>query len=176
MLNTPGLKAGEEIDLERFSLFPIRVACWNRLVFACLDPGAPDLLDWLGDIVQIAARFPSNNTMDYQGEILKTGALNWKAYADNSCEGYHVGMVHRNLGESMGREKVDIQAYPKGEFVGFDVSYNPRRGDQTRAGRGFWIYKFPGLLLHFSEYSCNVESVITSAWCTGIWANRWGAR
>jgi len=163
LLKTPGLKSGEEIDLEEFSLFPIRIACWNQMVFACLDSEAPDLLDWLGDIVPRSARFPVNNTMEYHGEIVKTGAFNWKTYGDNSCEGYHVSRVHRNLGDSMEREDFNIKPYQNGEFVGFDVSYSSKLGDQTRDGKGFWVYKFPGLLLHFSEHACNAESVIPIA-------------
>jgi hypothetical protein len=42
--------------------------------------------------------------------------------------------------------------------VGFDVTYGDGK-DESRAGKGFWIYKFPGLLLHFAEYSFNAESV-----------------
>ena len=163
LLKTPGLKADEDIDYSMFSLFPIRVACWNQLVFVCLDESAPDLQDWLGDIVPIASRFPDNASMSYLGEVEKKGALNWKAYGDNSCEGYHVGMVHKALGDSVGREKVEILPYENGEFVGFDVSYTSTAGDLTRDGKGFWIYKFPGLLLHFSEYSFNVESVFPLA-------------
>jgi len=163
LLKTPGLKAQEEIDYAEFSLFPIRVACWNQLVFICLDDSAPELLDWLGDIVPIAARFPANESMSYLGEVEQSGDLNWKAYGDNSCEGYHVGMVHKVLRGSLERETVQIKPYENGEFVGFDVTYEAAGGDKTRDGKGFWIYKFPGLLLHFSEFSFNVESVIPMA-------------
>jgi choline monooxygenase len=163
LLKTPGLKSQQDIDYSMFSLFPIRVASWNRLVFVCLDDSAPELLDWLGDIVPIASRFPDNASMSYLGEVDKTGALNWKTYGDNSCEGYHVGMIHKSLGASVGTEKVEILPYERGEFVGFDVSYTSTAGDQTRDGKGFWIYKFPGLLLHFSEFSFNAESVFPLA-------------
>ena len=163
LLKTPGLKAQEEIDYTNFSLFPVRVACWNQMVFACLDDEAPDLLDWLGDIVPIAADFPTNASMSYLGDVDKYGDLNWKTYADNSCEGYHVGMVHKVLGGSLDRETVEIKPYENGEFIGFDVTYEATGGDHTRDGKGFWIYKFPGLLLHFSEFSFNVESVVPLA-------------
>jgi phenylpropionate dioxygenase-like ring-hydroxylating dioxygenase large terminal subunit len=96
--------------------------------------------------------------MDYDGDVSKTAQCNWKAYGDNSCEGYHVGMVHQALGSSMQRESVQIDSYANGQFVGFDVTYGAGM-DQSRAGKGFWIYKFPGLLLHFAEYSFNAESV-----------------
>ena len=98
--------------------------------------------------------------MQYDNEVIKTGKANWKTYGDNSCEGYHVGMVHKALGSSMLRESVSIGNYENGEFVGFEVNYSARGEDQSRAGKGFWIYKFPGLLLHFADFTFNAESVI----------------
>ena len=58
----------------------------------------------------------------------------------------------------MQRESVKIDAYENGHFVGFDVSYESG-ADDSRAGKGFWIYKFPGLLLHFAEFAFNAETV-----------------
>lgn len=172
LLKTPGLKADEEIDYSKFSLFPIRVSSWNQMVFVCLDDAAPDLTTWLGDIVDIAEQYPSNASMSFLGAVEKPGSVNWKAYGDNSCEGYHVGMVHKNLGASMQRETVEIDAYETGEFIGFDVKYEATGGDHTRDGKGFWIYKFPGLLLHFAEYSFNVESVLPLS-ANSIELRRW---
>jgi len=159
LLKTPGLRRDEEINYSQFSLFPIRVECWNSMIFVCLDEHSSDLRDWLGDVVKIAEAFPTNTSMSFLDEVEVTGKANWKAYGDNSCEGYHVGMVHKDLGDSMLREKVKIDGYANGEFVGFDVSYEASGGDHTRDGKAFWIYKFPGLLLHFGEYSFNAESV-----------------
>ena len=160
LLKTPGLRRDEDIDYEKFSLFPIRVECWNKMIFVCLDDEAVDLQTWLGDIIDIAKDFPANAAMSFLDAVEKPGRVNWKAYGDNSCEGYHVGMVHKNLGDSMQRETVVIKAYENGGFVGFDVTYEATGGDQTRDGKGFWIYKFPGLLLHFSDFAFNVESVV----------------
>lgn len=163
LLKTSGLEDGEITDAAAMGLLPIRVACWNGLVFACLDPDGDSLEDWLGDIPGIARGFPRVEKMTYQGEVSKFGDANWKTYGDNSCEGYHVGMVHRALGSSMLRESVSIDNYSNGEFVGFDVDYSGKGEDQSRAGRGFWIYKFPGLLLHFADYAFNAEVVIPLA-------------
>ena len=160
LLKTPGLKASEEIDYEQFSLFPVRVESWNQLVFICLDDKGPGLTEWLGDIIDIASAYPANTEMSYLREARHSGAVNWKAYGDNSCEGYHVGMVHTALGGSVGNEEVVIKGYENGEFIGFDVTYHASGGDNTRDGKGFWVYKFPGLLLHFSEFAFNVETVI----------------
>lgn len=155
----PGLEVGTDIDPAKFSLYPVRVETWNGLVFACLDEAAPDLITWLGDIVDIAKDYPAIPDMSFTGEFAHEGRANWKNYSDNSCEGYHVGFVHKGLGATVADDKIEIRPYENGAFVGFDVTYEASAADPTRHGRGFWIYKFPCLLLHFAEYSFNCERV-----------------
>jgi len=163
LLSTPGLKPDQDIDYNKFALIPIRVEIWNDILFACLDENAPTLTEWLGDIVSIAKTFPKNQDMTPSGEITKQGNVNWKTYGDNSCEGYHVGMVHTSLREAVGGTEIDIKGYDNGQFVGFDVTYTQTEADHSRSGKGFWIYKFPGMLMHFSEYSFNAEVVMPTA-------------
>ncbi len=156
----PGIALGQDFDPADFSLFPLRVATWNGLVFACLDPATADLESWLGEITEIAAGFPAIAAMNYHGDLRREGKTNWKAYGDNSCEGYHVKLVHQGLGKTLTNETVEIRPYEKGRFVGFDVTYSPSPADPSRHGKGFWIYKFPGWLLHFSDYAFNMEVVV----------------
>ena len=154
----PGFSPGADFDLADYGLLPVRVAQWNRLVFACLDEAAPDLEHWLGDILEIARDFPPLAGMVFAEEDSTEGAANWKTYGDNSVEGYHLASVHKDLTQAVGRETVEIAPYENGQFVGFKVTYDdPGAGGR---GRGFWIYKFPGLLLHFSDFAFNLESVI----------------
>ncbi|MEM7294322.1 MAG: aromatic ring-hydroxylating dioxygenase subunit alpha, partial [Pseudomonadota bacterium] len=102
--HAPGLKSGVDLEFESLGLFAIKVACWNGLVFASLDDDPPHLEDWLGDIVYIAQDFPRIDELEFDDHIENIGQANWKAYGDNSCEGYHVGMVHKALGKSVGRD------------------------------------------------------------------------
>ncbi len=162
LLKTPGFADGEIADRAAMGLLALRVECWNGLVFVCLDESAPDLETWLGEITAIATTFAPTSAMRYDGEAQKSARCNWKTYGDNSCEGYHVGMVHQALGSSMQRESVRLETFDNGEFIGFDVSYGAG-DDSSRAGKGYWIYKFPGLLLHFADYAFNAETVLPLA-------------
>ncbi len=171
LLKAPGFDAGEIADAGTMGLLGVRVDSWNGLVFVCLDDETADLETWLGDIVGIAAAYAPTTAMNYDGEASKEARCNWKTYGDNSCEGYHVGMVHRALGSSMQRESVELETYDNGEFVGFDVTYSAG-DDDSRAGKGFWIYKFPGLLLHFADYAFNAETVLPLA-VDSIQLRRW---
>ena len=154
----PGFAASDGFDPAEFGLVPLRVESWNGLVFVCLDEAAPGLVSWLGEIAAVAERFAPLSALRFFREDAVEGAANWKTYGDNSAEGYHLPFVHRGLSRALDKAKTTIAAYPDGKFVGFDVRY--RDEDGRDAGPGFWIYKFPGLLLHFSERGFNLERVI----------------
>lgn len=168
--NAHGLN--DRINRNDYPLFPVRVESWNGMVFVTLSDTAPTVIDWLGDIIAISERFPPADEMDSHGVVNKSSPVNWKCYADNACEGYHVGLVHKSLDSALGNGEVVIDSYDNGDFVGFDVTYSGSEDDPGRHGKGFWIYKFPGLLLHFSEYSFNAESVVPLA-VDAIEVRRW---
>jgi choline monooxygenase len=155
----PGIPAGAGLDPRETTLFGVRVDVWNSLVFACLAPNGPSLVDWLGAIPGIAEAFPAVADMDFIGAVNREGDANWKGYSDNSCEGYHVAQVHKGLSAAVSRDRMTVRPYERGQFVGFDVHYQGAAEDRTPRGRAFWIYKFPCLLLHFSGRALNVERV-----------------
>jgi choline monooxygenase len=153
LINAPGFSGIEHSD---FSLIPIRVDSWNGLVFACLDPEVESLESWLGDINQIANGFPSVTEMSFASVRSNNCDANWKNYSDNSAEGYHLGTIHPGLNHSLVKNQTRIEAHANGKFVGFEVVYRGTHVDSP----GYWIYKFPGMLMHFSMEGFNIERVI----------------
>lgn len=150
----PGLSECPKIGLN-----PIAVREWNGLVFANADPTRDDLASWLGAVREIADTYPALDRMTYIGTVETTGRCNWKLYGDNSCEGWHVPFIHQTLKDNAAGEDVAITCHEDGAFVLFDVRYRPSTADPTRHGQAHWIYKFPGLLLHFARHTINVETV-----------------
>ena len=47
----------DDFSLAEYGLAPVRLATWQGFVFVSLDPDAPPLLDWLGDLVPHLERF-----------------------------------------------------------------------------------------------------------------------
>lgn len=151
LLQAPGFDP--DMDKSEYGLLPVRVETWNHLVFACLDAEAPDLQDWLGDIVDIARNYPSVEQMEFETICRNQCSANWKTYSDNSAEGYHLSSIHGELDRSLEAGKTRIRAHEHGKFVGFEVIY------KDDGSPGHWIYKFPGLLMHFSQNSINIEVI-----------------
>ena len=75
---------------------------------------------------------------------------------EGGLKGFH--NVCRHRAGPMVRDELKIAAYENGAFVGFDVCYQAPEGRGT--SRGFWVYKFPALLMHFSETSFNLEQIV----------------
>jgi len=155
----------------RSGLLAIRNTIWNGIVWACLSEETGSLHDWLGEVSSIAGRFNSVDTLEYETVLSDRVAVNWKTYGDNSAEGYHLNFVHPALASSIAGNS-DIRACSNGEFVGFDIKYRSAENGDGDSDAGFWIYKFPGVLLHFSTRSFNLERV-TPVSANEIQLTRW---
>lgn len=154
----PGFTKGGDFDPAEFGLFPVRVETWNGMVFVALDPDVESLIDWLGDIVTIGRDYPGTDQLSFLRTVELEGAANWKLYGENGVEGYHLAFVHTWLLQAVGANAYEVNIHENGKFVGFPVEY--QTWGLERAFKGYWILKYPGLLVHFSEIEFNCEQVI----------------
>ena len=98
--------------------------------------------------------------MDYHGEFSVKGELNWKAYCDNTVEGYHLNLVHPRLGEALAGGGANLFSVNDGHSVVFDVTHGKTGGaNQARGDKGLWIYHFPGLQLVLGDKIFKAERV-----------------
>lgn len=154
----PGFATGADFDPAQYGLFAVRVARWSGLVFVALGPEAGDLVEWLGDIVDIGKEFLSTTDLEFVTTVEVDGTANWKLYCENGVEGYHLPFVHTWLRQVVGPNAYEVEIHDQGRFVGFHVEY--RAWGIQHPFRGYWILKYPGLLVHFSEVEFNCEQVI----------------
>jgi choline monooxygenase len=89
-------------------LTPIRVQSWRGMVFVCLSPDTPDLLEWLGGFPQHCEQYPLEAATYYCNSVRHV-AMNWKAYVDNYNEGYHLPLAHQTtLGRAVDSSKYRV--------------------------------------------------------------------
>ena len=152
LIKAPKIMDEEGFDTGKFSLMPVRCESWNGLVFVHFDMAAQSLLDWLGDIVEIMTRFPALDE-DYKfiQEDMIEFAANWKAYGDNSCEGYHLPLIHRDMASDIKKQLTTIEAR-EGGYVNFDITYKD-------SSSGCWIYRYPNFMLACELNHINVQSI-----------------
>lgn len=120
-------------------LTPVRAQQWRNMVFVCLSPDTPDLLEWLGGFPAHCEQYPIESYR-FERRTVRSVAMNWKAYADNYNEGYHLPLVHgTTLGRSVDalRYRVEVTDDPR-----WTVHTAPPRADMPDWS-GVWGWFWP---------------------------------
>jgi len=73
-----------------------RVATWRGTVFVNLDSNATPLVEWFGGWDQRMLEWDMEGAV-FHSRHVHAMECNWKTYADNYLEGYHVPLVHPGL-------------------------------------------------------------------------------
>ena len=143
----PGLCPAEQ------SLVPIHVERWRNLVFVHLGDDPAPLADEIAPFAAECAPFDMES-MTYGHRLVRVLRCNWKTYADNYLEGYHVPLIHPSLNRAleMSTYRVDVP----------HDSYCIHRSD-TRDGSpagGAWLYRYPNLAVNVYADGMNVERIV----------------
>jgi len=90
-----GMEQTVGFEAKEHGLHPARVESWGGFIFVCLDPLAPPLSVWLGELPQRLAMY-GFDAMVATRRAEFTVACNWKLWVENFMEGYHIPTVHRS--------------------------------------------------------------------------------
>jgi nitrite reductase/ring-hydroxylating ferredoxin subunit len=97
LCGVPGEEAydGTGFDRDKFGLVEVRCESVLGLVFVNLDDDAESLEEWLGpELINVLHTPLANAEFQVVGQGRKEYAINWKVFAENSRDGYHVPFVH----------------------------------------------------------------------------------
>ena len=130
----------DDLRTEELSLHGVRVETWRGLVFVNLGVGAPALADWLGGFADECAGYAMESFRPVHRSSHHIAA-NWKVYAENYQEGYHIPLVHPGL-----NRQIDARRYQVDVRDGYCVHRAPPRDDAVTSGT--WLWRFPGLALN----------------------------
>jgi phenylpropionate dioxygenase-like ring-hydroxylating dioxygenase large terminal subunit len=119
LVSVPGedAYAGTGFAREQFGLLPVRVESVYGLVFACLDPAAPSLADYLGPEMVAVLERPFGRApfavFRHNSWVLEA---NWKMFAENGRDGYHVPFVHQSF-LARGSPPLPYELFPSGHAL-----------------------------------------------------------
>jgi choline monooxygenase len=120
---------------EGAGLQAVAVDEWRGILFVCLSPEAQPLKEWLGGFPSALSEVPLE-TYSFYKRTSRTVRCNWKTYADNFLEGYHLPTVHPRMtrdGEA-GSYSVELT-----EDQRWNIHRMPGRGESTFSLFGwFW--------------------------------------
>ena len=141
--SAPDMDAAPGFDPAAVRLPQARIAEWQGLVFAALEPAMPldALLDGIGARLGEGslARFRFHRRAAY--DI----ACDWKVYVDNYLEGYHVPHIHPELNRML-----DYRSYATECGRWNSLQHSPLDSGEALYGSGEALYWFvwPNLMLN----------------------------
>jgi choline monooxygenase len=138
-----------DFDEAAYGLTAVRVESWRGLVFVNLDPDAPSLVDSLGGFAVLAADYPMEE-FRFSHEVVHELRANWKTYADNYLEGYHVPLVHPELNREIDARRYEVEVGDR-----WCIHRAPARDGAVNSGR--WLWRHPNLALNLYPDGMNVE-------------------
>jgi choline monooxygenase len=143
---------------EDYGLLPVAADSWGCFVFVNLDPQAPPLSEWIGDLPQRYARYPLSELRVVRRRPFRIAA-NWKLIAENFMEYYHLPWVHPELcnisgfkdhyryqgpGMYTGMATAPLSRDPS--VVAFDLPTMPGISS-VEAQNAYWILLFPNVAI-----------------------------
>ena len=151
-LNSARDFGADDLDASR-----VRIAVGTRRGVARLRvrqprPGRAELDLGPCRILRRAADQPLES-FTYSHRLAHEVGANWKVYADNYMEGYHVPLVHPELNREIVAKEYRVEV---GDH--FCEHSAPTRDGSVNAGR--WLWRFPNLALNVYPDGMNVERFI----------------
>ena len=128
-----------------------RVESWRGLRFATSSSDVSPLAQWLGPFANECADFPIES-YEFWRRSEHLVACNWKIYADNYLEGYHIPLVHPTLNRAVDAKLYNVSVNDCGPYV---VHSAPPRDGAPTTGR--WLWRYPNLALNLYPTGMSVE-------------------
>lgn len=133
-------------DLSQMGLVPIRVGMIGPLVMACLDPMAPPLDEWAGELPAAISR-AGGASWELAWELTYEIDANWKLFVENANDGYHIPFVHDVLTDVLVPESGTTTLEPHSAYTIAQINpaYVPPGFDPAEAKVRFG-HIFPNLI------------------------------
>lgn len=139
-------------ECDGLELTPVLVEQWRGLVFVHFDSAnVVALVDDLGDFADACAEFPIESFVPVR-QIEHPLTCDWKTYAENYLEGYHIPLVHPGLNKEIDAKRYHVDVHEQHRWVEHSA---PARDGAVNLGR--WLWRWPNLALNLYPGAMNVE-------------------
>lgn len=144
----PGMQDAQDFDTASITLQPIEIRQWGGLVWARArtetSPTGDDFEAVVAGISDYIAPEDLEGLRFHRRHVYEVDA-NWKVYADNYLEGYHLPYVHPGL-----TSLVDFPGYETelGDFWSVQLSEIEEATEAYGAGRALYFFIHPNTMLN----------------------------
>jgi choline monooxygenase len=146
-----GVPQWDRVDLfdkKDFGLTPVKTEIWQGLIFIHLSESPHPLGNVLHGIEERIS--PINlEPFTFHSKVVYRIACNWKVYADNYLEGYHIPIVHPELAKLL-----DYRNYVTEAEEYYSLQYSPfsDQGDDNiynaEEGEAYYYFIYPNIMLN----------------------------
>ncbi len=144
-----GFGPDDGFDPREFSLLSVRLERWRGLAFVTLDADAAALAESTAPLERLLAERGLNIAAP---ALRRTHdlACDWKVYAENYLEGYHIGAVHPALAAELGGAEYRVRV--EGDLV-VQEAVGVNDGPQA----GIWGWLWPNLGINVYRDGAMIE-------------------
>lgn len=146
--NTPGF--GEKLPMDTLPLMPLACAEHHGLILVRvggLPEEHPTELEGVWDI------FKSLSAFCLHREETHTLQCNWKVYAENYLEGYHIPYMHPALLKSLKMSSYQIAVHER--CISHHVDMH-----QESVHEGYWVYVWPNTAINIYGKGASIERMV----------------
>ena len=94
LVGTPEMQQTRNFDPAQYPLMPVRLDSWAGFLFINFDPNAGPLSEYLGDLPDNLGGHTASDLVCVRRRAYEL-KCNWKIFAENAKESYHLATVHR---------------------------------------------------------------------------------
>ena len=146
----PYWKHVELFDKKDFGLQPVKCEVWKGLIFIFVNPD-PDQVPLTDILKGIETRIHPIDFSAYRfyDKVSYSIDCNWKVYADNYLEGYHIPIVHPELAGLL-----DYNHYVTELCDHYSLQYSPFQSNdadnlyKSEDGEAFYYFIYPNIMLN----------------------------
>lgn len=126
--------AGADFNPQDYPLFEIQCEIWRGFVFVLMAKAADPFAAFIAPLDERAKRLPLEDFLFVKATSHEL-ACNWKTYAENFLEAYHIPVIHPYLNSTIDAADFDLQIRPPALFW-----EAPRKGDSPVSGLWAWVW------------------------------------
>ena len=144
-----GFGPDDGFDPREFGLLAVRLEIWRGLTFVTLDADAAPLAEFTAPLERLLAE----RGLKIAAPALRRThdlACDWKVYAENYLEGYHIGAVHPVLADELGGAEYRVR-------VDGDLVVQEAVGVNDGPQAGVWGWLWPNLGINVYRDGAMIE-------------------
>lgn len=146
-----GFGPADGFDPREFGLLEVRLESWRSLIFATLDQEAAPLRNHVAPLEALLAE----RGLNIAAPALRRShdlACDWKVYAENYLEGYHIGSVHPVLAGELGAAEYRVR-------IEGDLVVQEAAGVNDGPQAGVWGWLWPNLGINVYRDGAMIERI-----------------